>query len=164
MKTLLTIILLTISIQLVGQNFEEDSSRVWYYKIEKQNKFKSVYLPLILMTSSITLNAVGDGLNDNNKKLAGHLCNSLSIASLLTIPFSCDIEKKKWPIYAMSYVTLRVGLFDPIYNSVRKLPINYIGNQSLTDKFWKEEGVDLFTRSWFFGIGVVIPISELGKK
>jgi hypothetical protein len=153
---------LCIGLKLCSQSFEEDSMRVNYFIIDKQpSKFKTKYLPVILFSSSIIFNAVGDGLNDNGKKMAGHICNSLSIASLLAVPFSCDIEKKKWPIYAMSYITLRIGLFDPIYNSVRKLPFNYVGNQSITDKFWQKNAPDLFTRSWFFGIGIVIPISEL---
>jgi hypothetical protein len=127
-KTAIILLFLSILLKMMAQGYEVDSMQMKYFEIQKQpNKFKSKYLPIILFTTSIALNAVGDGLNDSDKKMAGHICNSLSIASLIAIPLSCDINKRKWPVYLMSYVTLRVGLFDPIYNSTRRLPFNYVG-------------------------------------
>jgi len=129
--------------------------------LHSQSRFKTTYLPMILMTTSISLNAMGDGYNDMDKKELGHVLNAFSIGSLLAIPITCDINKKKWWVYPLQYTFIRIGSFDYIYNTTRKLPLNYIGNSSLTDKFWQKFGPDYFTRAWFFSMGIIIPIDIL---
>jgi len=83
-----------------------------------------------IYSSSIVLNAVGDGLNDSGQKTWGHLCNATSIGLLLTSPFVIDYNKSKWGYYLTSYVSLRIALFDYSYNLTRGLPLNYIGGTS----------------------------------
>ena len=46
-----------------------------------------------IYSSSIVLNAVGDGLNNSGEKQWGHLCNAASIGLLLTSPFVIDYDK-----------------------------------------------------------------------
>jgi len=41
-----------------------------------------------LYSSSIMLDAVGDGLNDSGHKELGHACNAMSTAILITSPFN----------------------------------------------------------------------------
>lgn len=115
-------------------------------------------------TLSIGLNAVGDALNDNGEKTWGHVSNATSYGLLLAAPFVLDIDKNKWAWYLASYISLRIALFNPIYNSVRGLPIGYYGTSSISDQFmqWTKPptGIQMFGRSVFFGIGIAIPINE----
>lgn len=88
-----------------------------------------------LITSSIMFNAIGDGLYDDGHKLAAKSFRAASIGSLLAIPVvSGPIGKKKVFKYALSYGLMRFGLFDITYNATRKLPLNYVGTTSLSDR------------------------------
>lgn len=119
-----------------------------------------------MYTGSIILNAVGDGLNDNDVKTWGHLCNAGSIGLLVASPFIVDYERNKWYIYALTYTSLRISLFDPVYNTTRGLPINYKGNSSLWDKtlrvFASRDGF-IFGRGCMLVFSVTLPINELNK-
>jgi hypothetical protein len=119
MKKILILSLLLSSILLLGQ----DTARLW-----QPAKVITVY------TSSIVLNAVGDGLNDSGSKQWGHFCNAASIGILLTSPFIIDYEKSKWGWYLTSYTSLRIALFDYSYNLTRGLGLNYIGGTSTWDR------------------------------
>ena len=74
------------------------------------------------------------------------------------------MDKDNWWWYAMSYVSLRIGLFDYSYNITRGLPLGYIGSTSTWDKAMQQvapPGNQLFVRGIFLTIGIVIPINEL---
>lgn len=118
-----------------------------------------------IYTTSIVLNAVGDGLRDDGNKVWGHSLNVASTGLLLASPFIFNIKKNTWGWYLASYVCLRVALFDPVYNTTRGLPIDYIGNTSLWDKglqkFNPPKGIHMFGRSVFFMIAIAIPINQL---
>ena len=87
-----------------------------------------------LITSSIILNAVGDGLYDDGHKLAAKSFRVASIGSLLAIPvLSGPVGKRKVFKYALSYGLMRFALFDITYNATRRLPLNYVGTTSLQD-------------------------------
>lgn len=152
MKTLITLLALIISVSCFGQ---------YQYKpkVTKTDKIVTVSL----FTASIVLNALGDGLNDSNRKTQGHICNALSIGSLLAIPLTTNVNKKKWYIYPLSYAFIRFSTFNPVYNRTRNLPINYTGTTSIDDKFWNsiKQRPDLFVRSVSLVVGISLPLNEL---
>jgi hypothetical protein len=149
MKTTLTALLLfTLLFSGFCQNFTP-------YKNTHQNLKTD-----ILFISSIGLGAIGDGLNDSNHKVGGHILNALSIGVLLSMPFILDVNKKKWWVYGLKYSFIRFGTFGPLYNKVRGLPINYVGTSSLDDRLyrWTNQQPMLFDRIFFTTMGFVIPI------
>jgi len=172
-------ILMTICTRMDGQIVERDSlfiqqSEAFYLTpytevnltvtpVKKQRIPESVRV-ITVYTLSIALNAIGDGLNDDGKKEWGHACNAMSYGLLLATPFIFNVDKSNWGWYVASYVSLRIALFNPIYNGVRGLPIGYYGDSSISDKFlgWTQPppGLQLFGRAIFLGIGVSIPINE----
>jgi len=127
-------------------------------KHKKQGDLKVIGI----YAASIILNGIGDGLNNNNNKTAGHIVNALSISMLLISPFLMDYDKKKWYWYLATYTFLRIGLFDSTYNLTRKLPLEYVGTTSLTDKFYNFLGHDSYIlKPISLGIGIIIPLTKL---
>ena len=119
---------------------------------------------ITIFSSSIILDAVGDGLYDSGQKTLGHSFQAMSTGILLTSPIFLDMDKDNFWWYIVSYVSLRIGLFDYSYNATRGLPLGYVGTTSLSDKVLQEfnPGSHLwFPRTIFFTLGVVIPINEL---
>ena len=127
-------------------------------KHKKQGDLKVIGI----YAASIILNGIGDGLNNSNNKTVGHIVNALSISMLLISPFLMEYDKKKWYWYLATYTFLRIGLFDFTYNLTRKLPLEYIGTTSLTDKFYNFVGLNPYIlQPITVGIGIVIPITKL---
>jgi len=91
-----------------------------------------------LYTISIALDAVGDGLYDEGSKTWGHALNAASTALLLVSPVVLDFDGDDWWAYVLTYVTLRVALFDYTYNVTRGLPLSYTGTTSISDKAWNQ--------------------------
>jgi len=115
-----------------------------------------------IYTASIILNGIGDGLNNSNRKTAGHVINALSIGMLVASPFLMDYDKKKWYWYFATYTSLRIGLFDWTYNMTRKLPFGYVGTTAPTDKFYKILVLNPnIPRPIFLSLGIVIPLTKL---
>jgi hypothetical protein len=146
MKTALSILLLTLTLNLSAQKNEP-------------LKVIGVY------TAAIVLNAVGDGLNDEGTKGWGHACNAASIGLLLSSPFIINYDRKKWYWYLASYTSLRIGLFDYTYNTTRGLPLNYIGGTSTWDQVLGKLNPPstYLLRGVFFTVGISIPIHEFRK-
>ncbi|MDR3652572.1 MAG: hypothetical protein P4L34_06340 [Paludibacter sp.] len=112
-----------------------------------------------LYTASVILNAMGDALNNSNRKTVGHMCNGASIGLLVASPFLVKYNTKKWYWYLASYVSLRVGLFDATYNTVKGLPLNFTGTTSPTDITYNKMEINPnFTRSLCLTLGMSIPI------
>ena len=120
---------------------------------------------ITLFSASIVLDAVGDGLYDNGDKTAGHAFQAMSTGILLTSPIFLNMDKDNFWWYLVSYVSLRIGLFDYSYNLTRGLPMSYVGTSSISDKFQQKfnpgAGHLWFPKTIFFTLGVVIPINEL---
>jgi hypothetical protein len=132
--------------------------------VQSNGQNKDAWKLIGLYSGSIVLNAVGDGLNNDNHKTAGHICNAGSIGLLVASPLIIDYNRKKWYVYALTYTSLRISLFDPVYNSTRGLPLNYIGSTSLWDKYlgvFKPSDGFLFGRGCIFIFSVTFPIQEL---
>lgn len=149
------VVILLLSVTAIGY------SQPLTYQARRKNKVRT----LILFTTAVTLNAIGDGLNDSGHKPVGHVCNAVAIGGLLMSPYFLDVDKSTWVHYLASYVSIRVALFDPIYNETRGLPFDYIGTTSLTDKGLRklgpQRGLVMFTRSVFLVVGVSIPLNNL---
>ena len=117
-----------------------------------------------LFSASIILDGIGDGLCDSGDKSLGHALQAASTGLLVLSPLFLDMDKDNWWWYAMSYVSLRIGLFDYSYNITRDLPLGYIGSTSTWDKAMQQvapPGNQLFVRGIFLTIGIVIPLNEL---
>jgi hypothetical protein len=124
-------------------------------KHKKQGNLKVIGI----YAASIILNGIGDGLNNSNNKTTGHIFNALSIGMLLISPFLVDYDQKKWYWYLATYTFLRIGLFDSTYNLTRKLPMEYVGTTSLTDKIYNHLGSNLYIlKPISLGIGIIIPL------
>jgi hypothetical protein len=156
MKTIIAILILSFSLSVIAQD---------YNPYKKEWRYKEAVKTIALFSSSIILDAVGDGLNDNGQKVWGHALQATSTGLLVASPFILDVDKSQWGWYAASYISLRIGLFDPAYNLTRGLPVDYVGNSSLWDKTIREAkspgGLLMMGRSIFFTVGIFIPINEL---
>ena len=114
-----------------------------------------------IYTSSIALSAIGDGLNfrgysQGGDQSLGHICNALSTGILLMSPLFINMEKWWWNI--ASYLSLRIALFDPLFNIGAGLPIDYRGVANTWDK---AVDLNMWQRSAFLIVGVMIPINRL---
>jgi hypothetical protein len=127
------------------------------YSYKSSNKWITIGAYII----SISLNAIGDGMNMKGRKELGHALNAASIGTLVALPLFVNFDKKKWYMYAISYTFIRAGLFDPLINRVINKPFNYTGNESLTDKAWGKIQSDVFTRCFLVSVGVLIPLNVL---
>lgn len=118
----------------------------------------------LFFSGHIVLNALGDAYNDSGNKQLGHALNAASIATLIAWPMVCDVRRDKWYWYIASYTSLRIGIFDPVYNTTRGLGFNYVGNSSTWDKGVKKlnspDGLGYLTRVVFFTVGFSIPINQ----
>ena len=118
-----------------------------------------------IYAGSIILDAIGDGFCDDGYKVRGHFCQAVSTALLVVSPFILSVDKTRWYWYVASYLTLRIALFDPVYNTTRGLPLDYIGSTSIWDKslqcFNPPRSAMLWGHSVFFVIGISIPIKQL---
>ena len=154
MKTV--IILLLFSFNLFGQAYKPISMN------ERRNNSLKI---TGLFITSIALNAMGDAYNNENQKTLGHTLNAGSILTLLSIPLLTNVKKDKWIWYLASYTSLRIGMFDPIYNKTRGLPFNYVGNSSISDKILGKakspDGLGYLGRGAFFTVGFFIPLNQL---
>ena len=166
MKKLILITILILSCQILSSQM-----RCEYPKYNKkllgkswiQNNSESLKA-IGLFTGSIILEAVGDGMNDNGEKVWGHALQAASTGLLLATPFLLDIDKDKWGWYFVSYISMRIAIFDPCYNLTRGLPMDYVGSTSIWDKtiqgFDPPPGANLWGRSVFLIVAISIPINE----
>jgi hypothetical protein len=160
MKTLLLLILLFVTVTCFSQG-QKDSCFVVNPHLVRQEKYEK-WKVIALYSGSVILNGLGDGLNDSGNKTAGHLFNAASIGTLIISPAVLNYQKGKWYWYLLCYTCLRAGLFDITYNLTRRLPFNYTGSTSITDKFYNSHGVSpIVPRTFFFVIGFAIPLTKL---
>lgn len=117
---------------------------------------------ILLFSLSIILHAIGDGLNNDNKKVIGHIFVAFSILILLLTPAIITWIKPYWHLYVISYSFLRYSLFSYTYNITRKLPLNYLGTSSIDDIILKKlGGQPLFIRVITLIVGCSLIITYL---
>lgn len=120
---------------------------------------------LAVFTSSILLDAAADATRDNGNKMLSHTLEAGSVATMIggMIWIEPSWEDIGW--YAASYLSLRFAIFDPVYNSLSGLPLNYHGTTSIYDKFWNKMnpplGAEMFGRVIIFSVGFSIPLQQL---
>jgi len=115
-----------------------------------------------IYTAQIALQATGDALNNHGNKTMGHALNAASTGLVLASPIIIHYEHNPLK-YMSAYVCIRFALFDPIYNVASGSPVGYIGNSSITDKFWRSVnppvGLQMFDRAIVFTIGFSVLIN-----
>ena len=135
------------------------------YEPQKKRFIPEPVKVITIYAGSIILDAIGDGFCDDGYKVKGHFCQAVSTGLLIASPFIFNIDKSKWVWHAMSYITLRIALFDPVYNITRGLPIDYIGTTSIWDKSLQNlnppRSAMLWGRSVMLIFGISIPINQL---
>jgi len=159
MKKFISILFLILAVSMAG--FSQN------YNIKRKPILSEPAKIIMTYVGQIGLQAAGDALKDNGHKQWGHALDAASLGIVLASPLWIDYDRSKWYWYAASYVTLRIGLFDPIYNVSRGLPIDYIGGTSNWDLFLRDKlkpPGTLFARSVYLTIGISIPINELKKN
>ena len=117
---------------------------------------------ILIYSTSIILNGVGDGLNNNNHKTWGHACNALSIGTLVASPFLMKYDKHKWYGYILDYAFLRYSLFDASYNIANGQKFDYIGTTAGTDIIFRKAptGFRDFTKGLSLIMGISLPINN----
>ena len=151
---LLTTLLVMISTSIPAQNF------VLY---DPPSKFPEWAKVALVYSTSIALDAMGDAMNDNGNKEWAHALNAASVGTLLMSPFIINYKQDRWGRYLTSYVTMRLAIFDPIYNTTRGLPLSYMGTTSLYDKALNKAPAHFmyYVRSVSFAVSLSININEL---
>ena len=94
-------------------------------------------------------------------EVAGYSLNTVGRGLLAASPLWIKYDRKQWGWYAASYLSLRFGSFDPMYNATRGLDLDYTGTTSCIDKnFWGKlkPKSKLGIQSFFFGLGTVITL------
>ncbi len=76
-------------------------------------------ISIALLGASVLLNAAGEGLISTNHKFVGNSLKGLSVATILSIPFLTEVNKKRWLIYCISYASFTIALRQPMYNLSR---------------------------------------------
>ena len=95
---LLILVLLLVTIKTCSaQSYNNNGLLIKKHKVVS-DKARFV----ILTTTSIILNGIGDGLNANpNTKPAGHIFTAAAIGTLVATPFLVNYNKRKLYIYAL---------------------------------------------------------------
>ena len=159
MKKSLIILFLSCSV-LFGQYNPYQSNL-----IQREWKHKEAVITIAANIACITLDAMGDSFLDSGKKELGHFLNAASVSVLVARPFMSKMDIKSAGWYVSSYILLRMGSFDPIYNATRGLPLGYSGTTSIWDQGWQSvkapDGWKLAFQSLYFTVGIAIPLNEL---
>jgi len=154
--------ILSLMFGVLSHAMSQDISYTDIVTEHKANPYRLVATNVV----SIALEAIGDGMRDrawvehnDTYSSIGHLSQALSIGTLLTIPLNQHLTTQEWLNYVISYIALRMAIFDPIYNTVRGLPWNYIGGSSYYDKILKMSNPPdgfIMMRVVAFSVGVSI--------
>lgn len=169
MKKLILITVLILSCQILSSQIKTDYELLTYdfnpeqFKPEKRGIPESIKV-IGIIAGSVILEAIGDAKYDEGNKEIGKLYQAVSIGILVASPFILDIDRSKWAWYFASYISMRIALFDPIYNLNRNLPMGYVGNTSFWDKsinyFDPPEGIKVFGHSLALIVAISIPINH----
>jgi len=103
-------------------------------------------LAILLIISSIVFDAISDAAIDMYKK-RNHFYEMMIIAPLLGLFCIYEHSILSWYNIVLSYVFLRAGLFNLVYNITRELNPMYVGK------------TDLFFDKWFNKLHPMLQIS-----
>lgn len=116
-------------------------------------------IDIALITTSVVTGALADGLNSRMKYSSGHFLATVSIASLLAVPF---VVKPNWKL-PVTYILLRYALFDALYNVGAHRNLNYIGGKNYYDESIGKMPRSAFDATKIASIGIVILINRKNK-
>lgn len=117
------------------------------------------WLEIGLITTSVVTNALGDGLNSRTKYSQGHFLCSVSVLSLLAIPF---VVRPTWK-FPLTYILIRYSLFDSFYNIGANRKLSYIGGRNYYDEGANRIPTSVFNASKIASLGMVIFINTHKK-
>ena len=110
----------------------------------------TLYLIFGVILLFVILDAVADATRDEKKKLS-HLFQALFVLCALSLAIVYQGEGwRAHVIFVSWYMANRFFLFDLIYNSVRKLPLDYIGRTSWWDTIIYDILIKLRMPPFFF--------------
>lgn len=132
---------------------------------------KKSFAILGIEMSSLALEASGDALfdlgkieGDRNKMQWGH---TLQAAGYGVLALALPMIDWRFPVadgmtVFASYMTLRYGSFDYMYNTVRGLPLGYIGTTATVDNVLRKqpEAMVHLSKGLSFSLGIVILFKE----
>ena len=145
MKTLLTVLLLSIVLSATAQKWVRPVTIISYH------------------IGTVAIGAIGDAVYDEGNKSLAHGLKAMEVGMLIGGPFLFDIKRSEALSYILSYGFIRLSLFDAMYNGTRGLPILYNGTTSSYDKFMRQIPPDgrAFIKSCSLIVGFSIPLKEL---
>ncbi len=76
-------------------NFNSDEEFNLEIEQAKQQRWEP-YKVILLYSASIMMNAIGDGLNDSQHNIQGHIWNAASVGTLLLSPAIMNYQRDKW--------------------------------------------------------------------
>ena len=91
-------------------------------------------ITLILLTTVI-IDAVGDAFRTRKWQILHHILEVTGIIAWFSLLF---VAKEVSVFYPIMYVLGRIAVFDPIYNFASGMPLKYVGNSSLYDRFLRK--------------------------
>ena len=109
---------------------------------------------------TVALGSIGDGLNDEGYKTAGHVLKAAEVAALVSGPFIFKLGKRDYAPYIATYLGWRIVGYDYLYNATRGLEWDYLGESNLWDKTFRQfppHGVT-FMRGVVLMVTISIPI------
>jgi len=111
----------------------------------------------------IIIGAIADGLFDNGIKNISHFLHAIEIGLCLIFGIIFKITFRELIAFILSYLFIRLAIFDISYNITRGLDLFYIGSTSLYDNIFAKIPKDgiIFIKIWALILGVGISIKEL---
>jgi len=94
--------------------------------------FKTISM---LLLAIVMIDAVGDAMRFRHHQIIHHALEVLGIAVWFILMLQCESFE---PVYIVMYTLGRIAIFDPLYNFTSGLPLKYIGNSSLYDRFLRK--------------------------
>jgi hypothetical protein len=96
------------------------------------SEFKIFSLLLIVL---VIWDATGDALRAKGKQIPHHLLESVSVALWLFLLVALDREWLKWhDRLIVMYITIRIAIFDVIFNVIKGNKWSYVGESSIYGK------------------------------
>lgn len=124
---------------------------------------KRSLLVILYFLIIIVIGAIADALFDNGSKVISHSLHAIEIGLCLICAVIFKITIRELLAFMLSYIFLRLAIFDISYNITRGLDLFYIGSTSLYDKFFAKVGsLGIATiKVWALALGCGISLKEL---
>lgn len=137
-------------------------------QIEPQSLFPEPWertKQILIITAYTTLDAISDAkIAQNYDTQWAHALDAAGTGLLITLPFTTKMNFKDAPRFLSSFVLIRIGIFDPIYNATRGFPVfGYRTDVSYWDKFVSKvnppPSAEALGRGFSFSVGIMINLT-----